>query len=68
VNWLWFTLFVGVNLFQSGLTRFCPLDLVLKMFGVKDGGVVTAAGKNDRQCTRLRGRRKWLHPDFKPFA
>ena len=24
VNWIWFTAFIGVNLFQSGFTRFCP--------------------------------------------
>jgi len=35
-NWLWFTLFVGVNLFQSGFTRFCPLDMILKKLGVKE--------------------------------
>ncbi|HSQ82534.1 MAG TPA: DUF2892 domain-containing protein [Casimicrobiaceae bacterium] len=33
-NWLWFTAFVGVNLFQSGFTRFCPLEKVLKRFGM----------------------------------
>ena len=37
-NWLWFTLFVGANLFQSGFTRFCPLEIVLRKLGVKDGG------------------------------
>ena len=35
-NWLWFTAFVGANLFQSGFTRFCPLDTVLKRLGVRD--------------------------------
>lgn len=34
-KWLWFTAFVGFNLFQSGFTRFCPLENVLKKFGVK---------------------------------
>lgn len=34
-NWLWFTAFVGANLFQSGFTRFCPLETVLKKLGVK---------------------------------
>ncbi|HSO05630.1 MAG TPA: DUF2892 domain-containing protein [Pelomicrobium sp.] len=34
-NWLWFTAFVGLNLFQSGFTRFCPLELILKKLGVK---------------------------------
>ncbi|MBT9539021.1 DUF2892 domain-containing protein [Thiobacillus sp.] len=36
-SWLWFTAFVGFNLFQSGFTRFCPLDIVLKKAGVKQG-------------------------------
>ena len=36
-NFLWFTLFVGVNLFQSGFTRFCPLENILRKFGVPDG-------------------------------
>lgn len=39
VNWLWFTAFVGFNLFQSGLTRFCPMDILLKRFGLKPGGL-----------------------------
>lgn len=34
VNWLWFTAFVGANLFQSGFTQFCPLDIMLKKAGV----------------------------------
>jgi len=36
-SWLWFTAFVGFNLFQSGFTRFCPLDTLLKKTGVKPG-------------------------------
>jgi hypothetical protein len=38
-NWLWFTAFVGVNLFQSGFTRLCPLETILRKLGVKSGGV-----------------------------
>ncbi|PPD29948.1 MAG: sulfurtransferase [Methylomonas sp.] len=34
-NWLWFTAFVGVNLFQSGFTRFCPLEMILKKLGIQ---------------------------------
>jgi hypothetical protein len=34
-SWLWLTAFVGLNLFQSGLTRLCPLDFILKKAGVK---------------------------------
>lgn len=34
-NWLWFTVFVGANLFQSGFTRFCPLEMILKKLGIQ---------------------------------
>ena len=38
-NWLWFTAFVGANLFQSGFTGFCPLEIVLRKAGIgKSGG------------------------------
>ena len=33
-NWLWVTGFVGLNLFQSGFTQFCPLFNILKKMGV----------------------------------
>lgn len=32
---LFFTAFVGVNLFQSGFTKFCPLNNILAAFGIK---------------------------------
>lgn len=35
VHWLWVTLFVGLNLFQSGFTNFCPPEKLLKRFGIK---------------------------------
>lgn len=35
--WLWFTAFVGANLFQSAFTGFCPLAKILKALGVKSG-------------------------------
>ena len=38
VHWLWLTAFVGANLAQSGFTRFCPLEIVLKRMGVKPAG------------------------------
>ncbi len=34
--WLWFTVFVGANLFQSGFTKFCPMDIILKKLGVDE--------------------------------
>ncbi|KAB2927987.1 MAG: DUF2892 domain-containing protein [Candidatus Contendobacter sp.] len=36
--WLWFTAFVGFNLFQSGFTRFCPAEAILWKLGVKKTG------------------------------
>lgn len=35
-HFLWLAVFVGANLFQSGLTKFCPLDNILKKLGVKE--------------------------------
>jgi len=32
---LWFTLFVGANLLQSGLTDWCPMMSMLRMAGLK---------------------------------
>jgi len=32
-----FTAFVGLNLFQFGLTNFCPMALILKKLGVPEG-------------------------------
>ena len=37
-HFLWLTAFVGVNLFQSGFTRFCPLENILRKAGVKSAG------------------------------
>ena len=37
VNWLWVTAFVGVNLFQTAFTGFCPLAKILKSTGAKPG-------------------------------
>ncbi|MDO8206392.1 MAG: DUF2892 domain-containing protein [Gallionella sp.] len=34
---LFFTAFVGLNLFQSGFTTFCPMNNILAKFGVKSG-------------------------------
>ena len=36
--WLAFTAFVGANLFQSGITNFCPPSIVLRKLGVPEGG------------------------------
>ena len=34
---LFFTAFVGFNLFQSGFTQICPLNSILAKLGVKSG-------------------------------
>ena len=48
--WLLFTAFVGLNLFQSGITNWCPAMVILRKAGLKDScgvdtKVVTAAGR-----------------------
>lgn len=35
LSWLWLTAFVGLNLFQSGFTTFCPMDSILAKLGVR---------------------------------
>ena len=35
--WLAFTAFVGINLLQSGLTRWCLLETMLRKLGVQPG-------------------------------
>jgi DUF2892 family protein len=34
--WLLFTAFVGLNLLQSGFTRWCLMEDILRKLGVKD--------------------------------
>jgi len=33
-NWLWFTAFVGANLFQSSLTGWCLMEDILHRLGI----------------------------------
>ncbi len=35
LSWLWFTAFVGVNLFQSGLTGWCMMTNILAKLGLR---------------------------------
>ena len=36
-NWLWFTVFVGANLIQSSLTKWCLMETILKnVFKIKE--------------------------------
>ena len=34
--WLLLTAFVGLNLFQYGLTKFCPMALILRKLGIPE--------------------------------
>jgi len=34
-NFVWLTLFVGLNLMQSAFTGFCPATMILKKIGFK---------------------------------
>jgi len=34
INWIWFTLFVGVNLFQYAFTDWCLMEKILKKMGL----------------------------------
>jgi hypothetical protein len=34
INWIWFTLFVGVNLLQSSFTKWCLMEDILRALGV----------------------------------
>ena len=44
-HFLWFTAFVGANLFQSGFTRLCPLESILRRLGVKSEGACAVPGR-----------------------
>jgi hypothetical protein len=35
--WLALTAFVGANLLQSSLTRWCPLEIILRKLGIQAG-------------------------------
>lgn len=35
-NWLWFTVFVGANLLQSSISKWCLMDTILEKLGIKD--------------------------------
>lgn len=36
--WMWFTVFIGVNMFQAAFTGFCPAAMIFKKaFGLREG-------------------------------
>jgi hypothetical protein len=52
-TWLWFTAFVGLNLLQSGFTRWCLMEDILRWFGVGTG---LPAARDAPTCTASRAR------------
>jgi hypothetical protein len=45
-NFLWFTLFVGANLFQSAFTNWCPMMAILRWRGLPDAGYPGTAARS----------------------
>ena len=41
-HFLWLTAFVGANLLQSGFSRLCPLESLLRRLGVPSGATACA--------------------------
>jgi hypothetical protein len=44
--WYLLTAFVGLNLFQSAFTNWCPMMVVLRKLGLPEAGCCTKAGRN----------------------
>jgi hypothetical protein len=42
--WMWFTVFIGLNLLQSALTNWCPAMSILRAIGLKDAGCAVGRG------------------------
>ena len=40
---LWFTVFVGLNLVQSAFTRWCPMMSILRRLGVRESAGASVA-------------------------
>jgi hypothetical protein len=41
--WFYFTAFVGLNLFQSAFTQWCPMMAILRKLGIPDTVVRSSA-------------------------
>ena len=35
--WMWFTVFIGINMIQASITGFCPAAFLFKKLGIKSG-------------------------------
>ncbi len=42
-DWLWLTVFVGLNLFQSAFTNWCPAITILRALGLKQASRAAAS-------------------------
>ncbi|GIU31179.1 membrane protein [Shewanella colwelliana] len=42
-NFIWLTVFVGANLFQSAFTGFCPAAMIMKKLGIKSEAEIARA-------------------------
>ena len=45
-NWMWFTVFIGVNLIQSAFTKWCLLETILQKLGIKKTDGASCSVKN----------------------
>lgn len=43
-NWYWLTAFVGLNLFQSAFTNWCPMMTILRKLGLPDSAIAHKHG------------------------
>ncbi len=48
--WYLFTAFVGLNLFQSAFSNWCPLMTILKKLGIRSGEV---SGKSSAEAVKV---------------
>jgi hypothetical protein len=44
-GFVWFTVFIGVNLFQQSFTGFCPAAIVMHKFGFRSEKELALQGK-----------------------
>ena len=45
-GFVWFTVFVGANLFQQAFTGFCPAAIVMRKLGIRPERELVAEEKN----------------------
>ena len=36
-NWVWLTVFIGLNMIQAAFTSFCPAAIIFRKLGAKSG-------------------------------